>query len=59
VFKRARVMVEKETGGTQTPWEESSLNRHFPDSLHFGVNGMSIPPLMEGILPGDHTTVWI
>ncbi len=29
VFKRARVAVEKETGGSQTPWEESSLKGDF------------------------------
>jgi len=29
VFKRARVMVEKDTGGAQTPWEESSLRGDF------------------------------
>lgn len=29
VFKRVRVQVERETGGTQTPWEESSLRGEF------------------------------
>lgn len=29
VFKRVRVAVEKDTGGAQTPWEESSLRGEF------------------------------
>ena len=29
VFKRVRVRVERETGGAQTPWEESSLRGNF------------------------------
>ena len=29
VFKRVRVRVERETGGQQTPWEESSLRGDF------------------------------
>lgn len=29
VFKRVRISVERETGGQQTPWEESSLTGNF------------------------------
>ena len=29
VFKRVRIEVERETGGAQTPWEESSLRGEF------------------------------
>jgi len=52
VFKRVRVEVESRTGGTQTPWEESSLRGDF-----YFVN----PPRSQNLAQGDDTvelTYW-
>ena len=39
MFKRVRIAVEKQTGGAQTPWEESSLRGEF-----YFVPGTGAPP---------------
>jgi len=51
MFKRVRVSVESQTGGAQTPWEESSLRGDF-----YFVPGSSLSPPVPGPVPPGAST---
>ncbi len=55
VFKRARVGVERVTGGRQTPWEESSLTGDF----YFVPGGSSVQSNQTPkVHPNNETLFW-